>query len=87
MTEATANSRQDQYIELIQQLLTCPNGQEPDVLDAQADLLDADFVKTLVQVSTMMAHENNPDGARFLLHIARELAKQLGLYPQISNDD
>ncbi|MBD1843761.1 hypothetical protein H6F89_10175 [Cyanobacteria bacterium FACHB-63] len=79
-------SRQTQYLELIQQLLACPNGQEPEVLDAQADLLDAGFVQTLVQVSTMMAHENNPDGAKFLIHIAREIAKQLGLYPQTSND-
>lgn len=86
MTKAITESRQDRYIDLIQQLLACPNGQEPEVLDTHSELLDAGFVQTLVQVSTMMAHENNPDGAKFLIHVARELAKQLGLYPQTSNN-
>ncbi|MGG6269989.1 hypothetical protein [Leptolyngbya sp. AN10] len=84
--EAVTESRKNQYIDLIQQLLACPNGQEPEILDAQPDLIDAGFVQTLVQVATMMTHENNPDGAKFLIHVARELAKQLGLYPQTSND-
>ncbi|MEP0894683.1 MULTISPECIES: hypothetical protein [Leptolyngbya] len=87
MAEAITEARQAQYIELIQELMACPNGQEPEVLDAQPDLIDAGFVQTLVQVSSMMAHENNPDGARFLIYIARELAKQLGLYPEKPNDD
>ncbi|MBN8562867.1 MULTISPECIES: hypothetical protein [Leptolyngbya] len=87
MAEAITEARQAQYIELIQELMICPNGQEPEVLDAQPDLIDAGFVQTLVQVSSMMAHENNPDGARFLIYIARELAKQLGLYPEKPNDD
>lgn len=86
MTEAVTESRQAQYIQLIQELLACPNGQEPEILDAQSGLLDAGFVQTLVQVATMMTHENNPDAARFLIHVARELAKQLGLYPQVSKD-
>jgi hypothetical protein len=87
MTEAATDARQAQYIELIQALMACPNGQEPEVLDAQPDLIDAGFVQMLVKVSSMMAHENNPDGARFLIHVARELAKQLGLYPEKPNDD
>lgn len=76
--------RKQQYFELIQQLLECPNGQEPAVLDAKPDLLDAGLVQTMVQVSTFMAHENNADGAEFLVHVARELAKELGLYPKLT---
>ncbi|MCU0551958.1 MAG: hypothetical protein MUC48_21690 [Leptolyngbya sp. Prado105] len=87
MTEAITDERQTQYIQLIQELLACPNGQEPEVLEAQPDLIDAGFVQMLVKVSSMMAHENNPDGAKFLIHVARELAKQLGLYPEKPNDD
>ncbi len=84
MTETITISpeRQKEYYYLIDQLIRCPNGQEPDVLDAHLELLDAGFVNTLMQVATMMTHENNPDGAKFLIFIARQLAQQLGLYPQ-----
>ncbi|MGB8701545.1 MAG: hypothetical protein WCD18_19190 [Thermosynechococcaceae cyanobacterium] len=78
-------SRQDQYYRLIELLLSCPNGQEPDVLDAQPGLLDAGLVQTMIQVASVLAHQDNQDGARCLVHIARELAKQLGLYPQPSS--
>lgn len=77
-----APERQNQYLQLIDALLACPNGQEPEVLDAQPGLIDAGLVQTLVQVGTMMAHQENPNGAKFLFHVARELAIQLGLYPQ-----
>lgn len=79
----TTQQRQDQYLGLIDQLLRCPNGEEPEVLNAQLDLIDAGLVQTMMQVATVMAHENNPEGARFLIHVARQLAKELGLYPQV----
>ncbi|GBF79044.1 hypothetical protein [Aphanothece sacrum] len=78
-------TRKDQYFALIDQLIRCPNGQEPDVLTANSELLDADFIQSLMQVATMMAHENNPDGAKFLIYIARQLSKELGLYPEVAN--
>jgi hypothetical protein len=40
--------RQSQYLRLIEQLMRCPNGQEPEVLDANADLLDAGLVQTMM---------------------------------------
>jgi len=79
-----SNSRQDQYFDLIDQLLKCPSGQEPAVLDSQPELLDADLVKSLMQVATMMAHQDNQDAAKFLIFVARQLSKELGLYPQVS---
>lgn len=77
--------RQDLYFNLIEQLLRCSNGQEPEILDAQPDLLDAGLVKTMMQVATVMAHQDNQDAAKFLIHVARQLAKQLELYPQINS--
>lgn len=74
--------RQELYLNLIDQLLKCPNGEEPQLLDQHLDLLDADLVGTMAQVASYFAHHDNPDAARFLLHIARELSKQLGLYPE-----
>ncbi|MGK7888842.1 MAG: hypothetical protein AB4042_05865 [Leptolyngbyaceae cyanobacterium] len=75
--------RQAQYYDLIDQLLKCPSGQEPELLDAHSDLLDEGLVRSLIQVATYFSHENNGEAGKFLAHVARELAKQLGLYPTI----
>ncbi|OLP16795.1 hypothetical protein BST81_19055 [Leptolyngbya sp. 'hensonii'] len=78
--------RQTLYYGLIDQLLKCPNGQEPEVLDAHPDLLDAGLIQTMFQVATAMAHHDNQDGAKFLIYVARELSRQLGLYPQVQGE-
>ena len=78
----TDPQRQKRYFELIDRLLACPNGQEPEVLDSSPDLLDAGFVKTLMQTASYFAHQDNPEAAKFLVFLARELSRQLGLYPQ-----
>lgn len=79
-----SSDRQALYLDLIDQLLRCPAGQEPDILDAQPDLLDAGLIQLMVQVATILAHEGNQGGAQCLIHVARELAIQLGLYPKLS---
>ncbi|MCG6135371.1 MAG: hypothetical protein MET45_12010 [Nostoc sp. LLA-1] len=79
--------RQTQYFDLIDQLLKCPNGQEPEILEAQPELIDAGFVETMLQVASTFAHQGNQDGAQFLFFVARELAKQLGLYPEAPNSE
>jgi hypothetical protein len=79
--------RQLQYFDLIDQLLRCPNGQEPEILEAQPELIDAGFVETMLQVASTFAHQGNSDGAQFLFFVARELAKQLGLYPEVPNSE
>ena len=78
--------RQERYFDLIDRLLKCPNGQEPEVLDSSSDLLDAGFVQTLMQAASYFAHQDNPEAAKFLVFIARELARQLGLYPQLQDE-
>ena len=72
--------RQERYYSLIDRLLKCPNGQEPEILDESPELLDAGFVQTLMQAASYFAHQDNPETAKFLIFIARELASQLGLY-------
>jgi hypothetical protein len=76
-------TRQELYMNLIDELFKCPNGEEPNVLDAHLELIDAGLVETMLQVASYMAHQDNQDGAKFLTHVARELAKQLGLYPEL----
>jgi hypothetical protein len=87
MSEPNTTQSQDRYMNLIDQLLHCPNGQEPEILDQHPHLLDAGLVQAMTQVAAYFAHHDNQDGAKFLIHIARELAKQLGLYPQVSDSE
>jgi hypothetical protein len=77
------DERQLLYFDLIDQLLRCPNGQEPEVLESQPELIDSGLVYAMLKVATAFAHEGNQDGAQFLFFIGRELAKQLGLYPEV----
>ena len=84
--EQENQGRQALYLNLIEQLFSCPNGQEPEVLDNHVDLIDEGLIKSMMQVATMMAHENNADGAKFLIHVARELSIQLGLYPELNKE-
>ncbi|MDJ0632396.1 MAG: hypothetical protein QNJ34_04310 [Xenococcaceae cyanobacterium MO_188.B29] len=86
MTSTTDNQRQEEYFQLIDRLLRCPNGKEPEVLDASADLIDENLIRTIMQVATIMAHENNQEGSKFLIFIARQLARELGLYPELSTE-
>ncbi|MGK7951546.1 MAG: hypothetical protein AB4368_22860 [Xenococcaceae cyanobacterium] len=86
MTSTTDNQRQEEYFKLIDRLLRCPNGKEPEILDASADLIDENLIRTIMQVATIMAHENNQEGSKFLIFIARQLARELGLYPELSTE-
>ncbi|MEB3216502.1 MAG: hypothetical protein VKN72_09755 [Nostocales cyanobacterium 94392] len=83
----SSEQRQNQYYILIEELLKCPNGKEPELIEANSELLDAEFIKLMMQVATSFAHNGNEDGAKFLIHIARELSKQLGFYPQVPNKE
>lgn len=82
MTATNISPRQEHYFDLIDRLLNCPNGTEPEVLDGSPELLDAGLVQALVQVASYFAHQDKTDSAQFLIFIAKNLAKQLGLYPQ-----
>ena len=72
---------QERYYALIDRLLACPNGEEPNVLNAEPELLTPGFVQALMQTASYFAHQNNSDAAKFLIFVARELSHQLGLYP------
>lgn len=78
------SERENAYLNLIKQVVACPNGQEPEILSANSDLIDAGFVQMLLQVSSSMAHDGDPDVANFLANLARLLAKSLGLTPDLT---
>ncbi|MFN5766483.1 MAG: hypothetical protein ACK470_19290, partial [Pseudanabaena sp.] len=61
------------YINVIQSLLSCPLGQESEILQANQDLIDADFLNLLDQFAEQSEKAGEVDVANFL----RELAKSL----------
>ncbi|MEM9540509.1 MAG: hypothetical protein AAGA60_13535 [Cyanobacteria bacterium P01_E01_bin.42] len=74
------------YCKLIDELLRCPNGSEPDVLDANLELIDEGLIRTMMQIATNFAHKGNQEGAKFLIFLSRQLAKNLGLYPELATE-
>ena len=69
--------RQEAYISLINQLLTCPSGQELAVLNANPTLVDAGLVETLEKVSNLLQQQGRKDAADFLMQIAEQLGRAI----------
>lgn len=61
-----------EYLNLIQELLGCPSGEELDVLQANAELVDADLISVMEQVAAQMA-EGDEEAAGFLQDLAAQL--------------
>ena len=75
-------TRAQAYLQLIHTLLTCPNGEENQILNANSELVDAELVQMMVAVAAQLS-ENNPENvANFLLETASQIANFLGM-----NDD
>ncbi|WP_392482487.1 CHAT domain-containing protein [Nostoc sp. C110] len=65
------------YNQLIQNLLDCPSGEEPEVLAANQNLVDADLVQVMLQMASKLIRQGELDQANRLMNIARH---QLGVY-------
>ena len=68
------------YYQLIQQLLSCPNGEEAAILQANRELLDVGFLELLkVGVEQMSTQEGQKNRANRLLGLASQLSEQLDI--------
>ncbi|QEI40499.1 hypothetical protein BMF77_01068 [Dolichospermum sp. UHCC 0315A] len=68
------------YYQLIQQLLSCPHGQEAAILQANRELLDVDFLELLkVGVEQMSTQEGQENRANRLLALASQLSEELDI--------
>ncbi len=61
------------YVELIQALLSCPEGAESEILAAHQDLIGPQLVKIMKQVASKMAAEGDQGTASFLNDLAADL--------------
>jgi len=46
------DQRAQAYINLIEQLLTCANGEEPNILQANQELIDPEFLQMMENYAT-----------------------------------
>src|SRR4028119_2005766 len=65
------------YLHLIQEFLECPNGEEDDILNANRELVDADFVQVVEAVAADMAAKGDTN-AGWLQNLAAHLANYIG---------
>lgn len=67
-----SNDKTPVYLELIQALLDCPEGLEPEILAAHRDLIDPQLVRIMKQIASQMA-EKDRDTADYLNNLAADL--------------
>ncbi|MEH2330931.1 CHAT domain-containing tetratricopeptide repeat protein [Nostoc sp.] len=61
------------YNQLIQTLLNCPSGEEPEILAANTELLDADFVQVVAAAAEHFAQQGEENTAERLRNLATYL--------------
>lgn len=61
------------YINLIQQLLTCPSGEEWILLRQNEALVNPELVQVMEQVATQLAHQGNLKESKFLHNLAGQI--------------
>ncbi|MFO0142470.1 MAG: tetratricopeptide repeat protein, partial [Aphanizomenon sp.] len=67
------------YYQLIQQLLSCPHGQEAAILQANRELLDVDFLQVVVEVAATFTQQGEENTANRLLGLASQLSEELDI--------
>lgn len=82
MSPDSPSPQLDAYYALIDDLLQCPSGTEPEVLAQNPDLLNPQLVQTMLQVAAIMAHNNQQEPSQFLVFVARKLAENLRQDPR-----
>ena len=75
------------YLNLIQQLLTCPSGEEPQILQANSELIDGDFLQVCQMIAENLAGEGQEDAADFLRNQVSQLGQLLGMDDDEDSDN
>jgi CHAT domain-containing protein/tetratricopeptide (TPR) repeat protein len=68
--------RSQAYVNLIEQLLTCADGEETNILQANQELIDPEFLQVMENYATGLEEQGNNNPAAWL----RDMAQQLGQY-------
>nr|CAO90119.1 unnamed protein product [Microcystis aeruginosa PCC 7806] len=71
--------RAQAYINLIEQLLTCADGEEPNILQANQELIDPEFLQVMENYATGLEEQGNNNDAALLRNMAQQLGQFLTL--------
>ncbi|MEY3868941.1 MAG: hypothetical protein RLZZ338_2832 [Cyanobacteriota bacterium] len=66
-------NRAQAYLQLINALLTCPNGEKPKILEANSELLDSGFLQICEVVAEKLAEEGQENQAHYLRNFASQI--------------
>ena len=61
------------YLQLVEQLLSCPHGEEWTLLEHNEQLVTPELVQVLEQLAVQMAGEGKADAAKYLHHWAKQI--------------
>ncbi|WP_143603829.1 hypothetical protein [Tychonema bourrellyi] len=61
-TPTMEENRAEAYLQLIHTLLNCPNGDEPQILQDNSELLDRGFLETCESVAAKLAAQGGENG-------------------------
>ncbi|MBD2601263.1 DUF3110 domain-containing protein [Microcystis viridis] len=68
------------YLNLINQLLSCNDGDEPRIMQENQELLDEGLVQVMVAVAQQYGNAGRENEARWLIYIAQQLAEDLEIW-------
>jgi tetratricopeptide (TPR) repeat protein len=71
--------RTQAYLNLINQLLSCNDGDETRILQDNQGLLDQGLIEVMVAVAQQLGEAGRENDARWLMNVAQQLAEALGL--------
>ena len=79
-------TRTQAYLQLIEILLNCPNGEEPQILQDNLELVDSGFLQVCEVVAENLAEEGQENPANFLRDLASQLWQFLGMNDEGDSD-
>lgn len=79
--------RSQDYLNLIDALLSCPSGEEPTILDANSDLIDDGLLQRMEEIAADFAEEGDQNSADWLRDVVTELAAVMGNLSAVSTSD
>ncbi|MGB8686920.1 MAG: tetratricopeptide repeat protein, partial [Microcoleus sp.] len=71
-------NRSPAYLQLIQKLLECPNGEESQILKSHSELLDPGLLKTIIAVAKQFDNNGKQNAGKILTNCALEIGYFLG---------
>ena len=74
--------RQQAYVNLITSLLSCSSGEEQDILAANQDLLDTDFLETVEAFAEKFSEQKIENTADWLRNLGSQIAQTIDIVPQ-----